>query len=136
MILFNVITNAAKYTRSNDSVTISCKLMKPNEIAILVSALKNNQNQDPASSDSPFNLRGPARRPSEMSLDNASFMTNRNLGSFNVSEQNEYLKISIVDTGIGMGEDVIKGLFKLFGNTKMQGNINQTGIGLGLTVSA
>lgn len=34
-----------------------------------------------------------------------------------------------------MKEDVIKGLFELFGNSKISNNINQTGIGLGLTVS-
>jgi signal transduction histidine kinase len=48
----------------------------------------------------------------------------------------DYLKISVTDTGLGMKEDVIKGLFELFGNSKMCNKINQQGIGLGLTVSA
>jgi len=39
-------------------------------------------------------------------------------------ECDDYLKISIRDTGIGMKEDVIKGLFELFGNCKMSNNVN------------
>jgi signal transduction histidine kinase len=35
-----------------------------------------------------------------------------------------------------MKEDTIRGLFQLFGNTKMNNHINEAGIGLGLTVSA
>lgn len=48
----------------------------------------------------------------------------------------EYLKISIKDTGLGMNPDIIKGLFELFGNSKMNDKINQSGIGLGLTVAS
>ncbi len=45
------------------------------------------------------------------------------LGSaLNPSHQifSDYLMVSVNDTGIGMREDVIKGLFELFGNSKMK----------------
>ncbi len=48
----------------------------------------------------------------------------KNFQSNNYQENQEYLKVSIKDTGIGMKEDVIRGLFQLFGNSKMSNNIN------------
>ena len=46
-----------------------------------------------------------------------------------------YLSISVTDTGVGMSEYVQRNCFALFGNLKFKNNINQGGMGLGLTAS-
>ena len=44
------------------------------------------------------------------------------------------LEISVRDTGLGISEDGIQKIFKLFGQVKSTKKINQTGIGLGLAI--
>lgn len=44
------------------------------------------------------------------------------------------LKVKVIDTGIGISEANQAKLFKAFGKLKQQNNLNQTGIGLGLTI--
>lgn len=41
----------------------------------------------------------------------------------------------VEDSGIGMEEEEINKLFKFFGKASDSGNINQCGMGLGLTIS-
>lgn len=43
--------------------------------------------------------------------------------------------MSVTDTGVGMSEYVQRNCFALFGNLKFKNNINQGGMGLGLTAS-
>ena len=53
-----------------------------------------------------------------------------------VHEQDEvYLKISVVDTGIGIPINQQKKLFKLFGFVEETAQLNTNGIGLGLVIS-
>lgn len=46
-----------------------------------------------------------------------------------------YLKVSIIDTGVGIKEEDKHKLFKLFGFVKDSKNLNSNGIGLGLMIS-
>ena len=41
LIIFNIINNAAKYTKQGDSITISARLVKQNEMNLLVAAMKS-----------------------------------------------------------------------------------------------
>jgi signal transduction histidine kinase len=45
-----------------------------------------------------------------------------------------FLKVQIKDTGIGITSEHQEKLFKLFSGCKLTNNINQGGIGIGLTV--
>ena len=47
----------------------------------------------------------------------------------------EVLKISVVDSGIGIKESDKEKLFKLFGFVKDSRQMNTSGIGLGLVIS-
>jgi signal transduction histidine kinase len=47
----------------------------------------------------------------------------------------DFLKISIIDTGIGMEERDIENLFNLFGKLDDNAQINKQGTGLGLFIS-
>ena len=42
--------------------------------------------------------------------------------------------VSVEDTGIGIKQDDIGKLFKMFGKLKQSGDVNPSGIGLGLTI--
>ena len=64
-----------------------------------------------------------------------SFYSSSNVSAICRDKELDYIKVSVSDTGVGMSEDVIRGLFELFGNSKLSNNVNKTGIGLGLTVS-
>lgn len=44
------------------------------------------------------------------------------------------IKFEVADTGIGIQNENLKKLFKLFGTLKMKKGINETGTGLGLTI--
>jgi len=46
-----------------------------------------------------------------------------------------FLKLSVHDTGIGIKEEDQKGLFKLFGMVSSKNSLNPNGCGIGLTVS-
>eukprot|EP00347_Sterkiella_histriomuscorum_P020244 403338541 len=117
---------SVKYTRPQDTITIKAKLVTHNEMLSQIDLLKRDIQQDCGGTNSNY------QTGSDMSL--LSMTSPIGYGS---QEQGEYLKMSITDTGLGMKEDVIKGLFQLFGNAKMSNNnINQQGIGLGLTVSS
>lgn len=48
---------------------------------------------------------------------------------------NHFLKVSIIDTGVGIKEEDKHKLFKLFGFVKDSKNLNSNGIGLGLMIS-
>ena len=45
------------------------------------------------------------------------------------------IHFKVEDSGIGIKEDEKDKLFKLFGKLKIKDNINQNGVGLGLTIS-
>ena len=45
------------------------------------------------------------------------------------------IKFEVQDTGIGIRKEDIDKLFTLFGKLKVSNNINQNGVGLGLTIS-
>lgn len=52
------------------------------------------------------------------------------------NEQSEqFLKISVIDTGIGIPVENQDKLFKLFGFVQSTTTMNQNGIGLGLVIS-
>jgi signal transduction histidine kinase len=46
-----------------------------------------------------------------------------------------YIKVSVLDTGCGMNEELQRKCFVLFGNLKFKKDINQGGLGLGLACS-
>lgn len=46
---------------------------------------------------------------------------------------NSLLRINIIDTGCGMSEELTIKLFSLFSNVKYKKQVNQHGIGLGLS---
>lgn len=50
-------------------------------------------------------------------------------------ELDHFLKVSIIDTGVGIKEEDKNKLFKLFGFVMDSKNINSNGIGLGLMIS-
>ena len=50
-------------------------------------------------------------------------------------EEEEELKIGIIDTGLGIKEEDKSKLFKLFGFVQDANNMNTNGIGLGLVIS-
>jgi signal transduction histidine kinase len=50
-------------------------------------------------------------------------------------ENDEFLKIQIIDTGIGISDENQKNLFKLFGFIKNTSDKTTNGIGLGLMIS-
>ena len=45
------------------------------------------------------------------------------------------IHFKVEDSGIGIKEEEKDKLFKLFGKLKIKDNINQNGVGLGLTIS-
>jgi two-component system sensor histidine kinase/response regulator len=45
------------------------------------------------------------------------------------------INIQVEDSGIGIKQEDLSKLFKLFGKLKVHNNINQNGVGLGLTIS-
>jgi len=47
-----------------------------------------------------------------------------------------YLSVSVSDSGVGMNEEMRKKCFTMFGNLKFNKDVNQGGIGLGLTSSS
>ena len=47
----------------------------------------------------------------------------------------EFLRVSVVDTGIGIAQEDQNKLFKLFGFVQDQKQVNVSGIGLGLVIS-
>lgn len=49
-------------------------------------------------------------------------------------QNNQFVTLVISDTGIGMNETTLQGLFKLVGKTKSQGTANEPGTGLGLNL--
>ncbi len=55
--------------------------------------------------------------------------------SVKVKAVNSQLWFEVVDTGIGIAEQDIGKLFKFFGQALSSKNINQSGMGLGLTIS-
>jgi signal transduction histidine kinase len=52
--------------------------------------------------------------------------------SINTSEEENFVRLHIVDTGIGMPPEVIKNLFKIDESISTQGTNNEKGTGLGL----
>ena len=50
-------------------------------------------------------------------------------------DENTYLEIQVIDTGIGIKEEDQDKLFKLFGFVQDIENLNKNGIGLGLAIS-
>jgi signal transduction histidine kinase len=50
-------------------------------------------------------------------------------------DENTYLEIQVIDTGIGIKEEDQDKLFKLFGFVQDTKNLNKNGIGLGLAIS-
>ena len=46
-----------------------------------------------------------------------------------------YLKIKVIDTGLGIKKDDIPKLFNIFGRLEAHTSANKTGAGLGLTIS-
>ena len=49
--------------------------------------------------------------------------------------QEQFLKISVIDTGVGIAKEDHRKLFKLFGFVKDHNQLNVNGIGLGLVIS-
>lgn len=62
-------------------------------------------------------------------------ISDNEFGHDSKKNQKIYLSVSVTDTGVGMDDYVQKNCFALFGNLKFKNNINQGGIGLGLTAS-
>ena len=52
-----------------------------------------------------------------------------------IKNDDQYLCVSVIDTGIGIAEDDKDKLFKLFGYVQDSQGMNVHGIGLGLTIS-
>jgi two-component system, sensor histidine kinase and response regulator len=50
----------------------------------------------------------------------------------NAKESNGFIIVNITDTGIGMDEKMVKGLFNIASKSKSQGTANEPGTGLGL----
>jgi len=51
-------------------------------------------------------------------------------------DEKMYLSVSVSDSGVGMNEEMRKKCFTMFGNLKFNKDVNQGGIGLGLTSSS
>jgi len=51
------------------------------------------------------------------------------------TEEKEYLKVSVVDTGIGIKDSDRSKLFKMYGKLEDGESVNKNGVGLGLTIS-
>ncbi|CDW77828.1 multi-sensor hybrid histidine kinase [Stylonychia lemnae] len=118
LVLYNILSNSVKYTRPNDQIIIRAKLVRYHEMVLEKEAIRQQQEYGSSvvtNSDASLSVASTVKDP--------------------IRESAEYLKVTIRDTGLGMKDDVIKGLFELFGNCKMSNNVNQQGIGLGLTVS-
>ena len=97
LVLFNILNNAVKYTRQNDSVTIKAKLVRLDEMHDNIENFKRTH-QDVHSQN--------LYTGSDASLSLMSAMA-----PLPPRESADYLKIVIKDTGLGMKEDVIRGLF-------------------------
>ena len=54
--------------------------------------------------------------------------------SYEAHQNFKRLEICVRDTGMGISEEGIQKIFKLFGQVKSAKKINQTGIGLGLAI--
>lgn len=52
-----------------------------------------------------------------------------------VSVEDNFLKIAVEDTGIGISEVNKKKLFQMFGFLEESASVNQNGVGLGLVIS-
>ena len=49
-------------------------------------------------------------------------------------DDNEMLKVHVVDTGKGIREEDMEKLFKMFGKLKRTAKVNSEGIGMGLMI--
>ena len=68
-------------------------------------------------------------------LSNALKFTQHGFIKISVVIVQDYLEVSVKDTGIGISENNQKKLFKLFGFIKETEAFNKNGIGLGLMIS-
>lgn len=66
---------------------------------------------------------------------NALKFTRKGSVTIEVSIEDQYLKISVVDTGIGIPIEDQEKLFKLFGFVQSTSHLNKNGIGLGLVIA-
>ncbi len=68
-------------------------------------------------------------------MGNATKFTFKGGISVSVKYQSNTLKVSVSDTGIGIGADDIQKLFQFFGKLENSKKVNKGGMGLGLTIS-
>lgn len=66
---------------------------------------------------------------------NALKFTRKGSVTIEVCIENHFLKISVIDTGIGIPLEDQEKLFKLFGFVQSTSHLNKNGIGLGLVIA-
>lgn len=66
---------------------------------------------------------------------NALKFTRKGSVTIEVSIEDEFLKISVIDTGVGIPIADQQKLFKLFGFVQSTSHLNKNGIGLGLVIA-
>ena len=155
IVLYNLISNSVKHTNGGN-IKVSIKLLNREQMEgkkVKVEKKRELEKQQPA-----FNYIDPeGSSSSDEDPNSASSFESRMLSTCRRGKEeseNElpspadlvdtqqqrklpnriyFISVSITDTGVGMSEYEQKNLFALFGNLRFRKNINQGGMGLGLT---
>eukprot|EP00347_Sterkiella_histriomuscorum_P014607 403360234 len=107
LVFYNILSNAFKYTEQGQ-LTVEAKIIEINQIEEIQSQLDQNLKDQLSDFKSDFEI---------------------------LSQQ--YLYISVIDTGSGISEVSPDKLFNLFSSFKIsEDNINHQGLGLGLSISS
>eukprot|EP00347_Sterkiella_histriomuscorum_P023930 403332893 len=136
-ILFNIMSNSFKYTQ-HGFISLVARIVTVREIQSKLSGSEDSENDHSnltkSESESLMN-------DSQNSLLNSESSNNKRMSSMiNIIQlghlDDQYLQVSIVDSGIGIEQRESGNLFNLFGKVKFSDEqISQNGLGLGLTVS-
>lgn len=59
----------------------------------------------------------------------------QSMGGLAYNERQVKVKFEVEDTGVGIKEEDLEKLFKLFGKMNIKNHVNQNGIGLGTSIS-
>ncbi|CDW79185.1 multi-sensor hybrid histidine kinase [Stylonychia lemnae] len=134
LVLFNILSNAFKYTQSG-FIALSAKVVTYRELQLKILEEQDESVEYDLGSNLNDNSILIQSSPSSQQLDDyrqqciQSILKNGSMGM-------QYLSFSVIDTGIGMDQTNTRQLFNLFGKVKLSDEqISQQGMGLGLTVS-
>lgn len=127
-ILINLIINAIKFTYEG-SVTVKAEIFKQQD-------LHQEASEEAEEEKAEDYLDRMETCKSNLELDDSTDNNGYTGGSFlPLQDGCSFLKIDIIDTGVGISDEDQKHLFQIFGKLKKTYHINQQGVGLGLMIS-